>query len=253
MAAVGGTNNSSSSGDSSHAGGNAAAGSSTASTSADDRRSGGSSAAEGDAAGLAGPGNRAGAAGGEGSADATAGPRGGTAGAAGGATPAGASGSASGASALGGTPGGVGAPSIQLGHERRGSAAQTRGANWANAEASRRASAITRPIKVIVGPQQLAVVGVEDANASDNSGIVSFNQPVDRVLDQLAAAIHKQVADWGIAGDGMYWRPTLVVDVQAGAQRQAERLAELLENSGVDVRLPQATARASEGGPDAAR
>jgi hypothetical protein len=40
----------------------------------------------------------------------------------------------------------------------------------------------------------------------------------------------------------------LVVSVAPGAEKQAERLAELLDNSGVDVRLPQVTAQAVEGG-----
>jgi hypothetical protein len=166
-----------------------------------------------------------------------------------GATGANGSGSSAGAAASGG--GGVSLPSMQLGAQRRGSAADARGANWANAEASRRAAAVTRPIKVTVGAQQLAVGGAIES--AGDSSVVPFNQPVDDVLDQLAAAIQEQIADWGIAGDGMYWRPTLVVAVESGAQRQAERLAELLEDSGVDVRLPQATASAPRGGDRATR
>ena len=140
----------------------------------------------------------------------------------------------------------AGTSSIQRGNRRAGSAADTRGANWANAEASRRASAITRPIKMIVDADRLTLLNGEGAAAE--RGVVSFQQPKDEVLDQLAGAIQAQTADWGLAGDGMYWRPTLVVTVRPGAERQAERLAELLENSGVDVRLPQAAAQAAGGG-----
>ena len=94
------------------------------------------------------------------------------------------------------------------------SAADARGANWANAEAKRHTSAITRPIKVVVAVEQLTVLG--DAAEAPPS-VVSFQQPVDGVLDQLATAIQERVRDWGLAGDDMYWRPTLVVTVAPGA------------------------------------
>jgi TolA-binding protein len=150
-------------------------------------------------------------------------------------------GSMSGPSGNAGGKGGV--PSVQVG-PKSGSIADKRGANWANAEAARRTSAITRPVRVVVRSEQLAVIpeGGTEADAT----IVSFKQPVDRVVDQLAGAVQMQVVDWGLAGDAMYWRPTLVVTVAPGAQRQAERLAQLLDNSGLDVRLPQSTASASQ-------
>jgi hypothetical protein len=150
-------------------------------------------------------------------------------------------GSMSGPSGNAGGMGGV--PSVQVG-PKSGSIADKRGANWANAEAARRTSAITRPVRVVVRSEQLAVIpeGGTEADAT----IVSFEQPVDRVVDQLAGAVQMQVVDWGLAGDAMYWRPTLVVTVAPGAQRQAERLAQLLDNSGLDVRLPQSTASASQ-------
>jgi hypothetical protein len=132
----------------------------------------------------------------------------------------------------------------------RGSVADSRGVNWANAEASRRASAITRPIRVQVTAEQINVLG--DAGGSEQQS-VSFHQPVDRVMDELAGAVQTRIQDWGLAGDGMYWRPTLVVTVTPGADRQARRLAELLENSGIDVRLPESIAGAAAGGDHATR
>jgi hypothetical protein len=148
--------------------------------------------------------------------------------------------------------GAQGIPPMQMNqsNRRRGSsAADKRGVNWANAEASRNAAAITRPIKVQVNQDQILVFDADGRPA--DSGAISFKQPVDRVMDRLAGAVQRQVADWGLAGDGMYWRPTLVVSVAPGAERQAQRVSELLENSGVDVRLPQATASAAggSGGP----
>ena len=50
-----------------------------------------------------------------------------------------------------------------------------------------------------------------------------------------------------------YAEHSQLVTVAPGAERQAQRLAELLDNSGVDVRLPQATAQAGSGGGSATR
>jgi hypothetical protein len=130
------------------------------------------------------------------------------------------------------------------------SAARTRGVNWANKAANRRASPINRPIHLIVRPDQLTLI---DTNAVPDPAalqgkVVSFHQPGEKVLDQLAAAIREQTRDWGLAGHGMYWRPTLVFQVAPGAERHAQRLAALMEDSGVDVKLPAAvTPRSAEG------
>lgn len=131
---------------------------------------------------------------------------------------------------------GVGLPASLTKDKNVESAAKTRGENWANAAARQRSSAITRPIHVVIRPNQLAVL---DPNEIASGGsVVSFDQPSDRVLDELAAAVKRQVADWGIAGRGMYWRPELVFAVTPGSEPYASRLAALLEDSGVDVRLP---------------
>jgi chemotaxis protein histidine kinase CheA len=122
----------------------------------------------------------------------------------------------------------------------RSSEADSRGANWANAAASQNATAITRPIQVAVRADELIILA--DEAAATTGKVVTFNQPKNRVMDELATTVQLQVKEWGVAGRSMYWRPTLVLQVAPGAERQAQRLAELLENSGLDVRLPQQTA-----------
>ena len=129
---------------------------------------------------------------------------------------------------------------------QRGSAAAERGANWANAAASEKSSAITRPIKVIVGPNEICLLPEGSADPADAT-VVTFHQPTNRLMDQLADSVQQQIKEWGLAGRAMYWRPTLVLQVAPGAQRQAARLTELLEDSGIDVRMPQTAVRPAEG------
>ncbi|MBA3483514.1 MAG: hypothetical protein H0T51_17040 [Pirellulales bacterium] len=135
------------------------------------------------------------------------------------------------------------------------SAAETRGVNWANAAASRRSSAITRPIQVVVRPEQIDVLPTREdgGQASAEPTVVSFHQPTDKVLDQLAAVLQQHIKDWGLAGQNMYWRPTLVLQVAPGADQHAVRLNDLLKDSGVDVRLSQIASRPAEEPADARR
>jgi hypothetical protein len=49
---------------------------------------------------------------------------------------------------------------------------------------------------------------------------------------------------WGIAGKGLYWRPTLLMEVKPGAADRYAEVKALLADSGLDVheRQPHATA-----------
>jgi len=117
------------------------------------------------------------------------------------------------------------------------SAAKARGSNWANVAASRGAP-ITRPIHVIVGVDQLTIAPTSEAGRQyGEKYVVTFRQSREDVLDELAIVLQRHIEDWGYAGKGMYWRPTLSLQVSPEAVRQAERLNDLLTDSGVDVRL----------------
>jgi hypothetical protein len=123
------------------------------------------------------------------------------------------------------------------------SAAKSRGSNWANQAATLRATPVTRPIRVIVGRDQLQLMP-DDGGSFVEPTAVSFHQPTDKVLDDLAAAVRQQIDAWGLAGQSMYWRPTLVLQVAPGADRHAIGLHDLLRDSGLDVHF-QETATAA--------
>jgi hypothetical protein len=209
--------------------------------------SGAASRAAGDAGGAGAPGGAAGGSSASGASASAAGASSAMASTGGTASEGASAAAGSAASAATATNMGSGAPPVNL-NARRESAADTRGANWADAEATRRASAIARPIKVQVSAEQIAVLDSDNGASPAAATVVPFKQPVNAVLDQLAAAVADRKADWGLAGDNMYWRPTLVLYVTPGAERQAARLTELLDNSGIDVRLPQTAARPAAGG-----
>jgi len=68
-------------------------------------------------------------------------------------------------------------------------------------------------------PSQLICAGLSHASA----------------VDLLVTTIHQSIDSWGIAGRGMYWRPTLVLEVAPNG-KPAQRSRELLADSGIDVR-----------------
>ncbi|RIK75566.1 MAG: hypothetical protein DCC67_15140 [Planctomycetota bacterium] len=124
------------------------------------------------------------------------------------------------------------------------SAAKSRGSNWANTAASTRSTPITRPIQVLVKADKLTML--PEAQTASEPTVIGFDQATDKVLDDLAAGVQQRIEEWGLAGKGMYWRPTLVLRVAPGAERHAARLSRLLEDSGVDLRLEQVAARPTE-------
>ncbi len=130
------------------------------------------------------------------------------------------------------------------------SAAASRGSNWANEAASRRASAISRPIRVVVKPEQIDVMPTNQGGSGPvgQPTPISFHQPTDRVLDQLAATVKERMNEWGLAGNNMYWRPTLVLQVAPGAEQHAIRLNDLLRDSGIDVKFQEVASRTEGAG-----
>jgi hypothetical protein len=98
---------------------------------------------------------------------------------------------------------------------------------------------------VVVRPDEIDILG-DNGPVRQKPQVVTFHQPTDRVLDELAAAVQQHIKDWGLAGQGMYWRPTLVLQVAPGADRHAIRLNDLLRDSGVDVRFKDIASKPEE-------
>lgn len=128
------------------------------------------------------------------------------------------------------------------------SIADARGSDWAVQQAMRSAVPIQRPIQVVVRKNQVALLPSRHAQqgAGATGTVISLNQPLSKISDQFAAALKSRIEDWGLAGNGLYWRPVLELNVGPEAIETANRLVKLLSNSGVDVRL-QETANAKRG------
>ena len=168
--------------------------------------------------------------------------------------PAGASGAGGGASSGSGAPQGMAAAGgppmpglVQSGGQAGGqqaaggagsagasvSIAQARGKNWASLATQDRPIPLTRPIQVECALDEFRIL-------DDSGRRVRHRIPLDgdtaAAIDPLVKAVHARVAEWGLAGERMYWKPQLVLSATADGQSRRDDLERLLADSGLDTR-----------------
>ena len=129
------------------------------------------------------------------------------------------------ASSADGSPGASGAG-------RAHSLAHRRGANWGLPDASAHSVPITRPIPVECHRDRLVIVPERGLRGGTT---IPLAARTEASIDDFVSAVWEHMEGWGIAGNGMYWRPILKVHVAPDAQRRFTELAILLANSGLEV------------------
>jgi len=151
-----------------------------------------------------------------------------------------ASGSGSGSSATpGGQPSGstATAASMSMSSQNVKSIAQSRGKNWAVSPKTRGAVPIRRPIHVVVRKDRLTLMPSRHviSGIGATGTVIPLNQPTRQVSDAFVEALQTRVDGWGLAGNGLYWRPVLELRIGPEAESTARGLAKLLQHSGVEV------------------
>jgi hypothetical protein len=111
--------------------------------------------------------------------------------------------------------------------------AKTRGRDWALPDAAGGSTPITRPIRVYCYPDRLEIAA---ESGTAGSQIVALTARTEETIDTFVSAVWDHMDSWGIAGNGMYWRPILNVRVAPGAVGRYADLKSLLDSSGLDVR-----------------
>lgn len=125
--------------------------------------------------------------------------------------------------------------------------AATRGKDWALREKPARSVPVRRTIRVAVRNDQLAIVSDSAPIATAANGkVIAIHGDTVESLDEFVKQVHEQIDSWGMAGNGLYWRPVILLDVGPDGQRRADDLARLLKNSGLELRTEE-TARNPQG------
>lgn len=112
------------------------------------------------------------------------------------------------------------------------SLAQQRGRDWGLPAAARDAVPITRPISIICTNDRAIILSDELQPAN----VIRFSGRTVDSIDDLVSTVWDQVDGWGMAGQGMYWRPVLAIDVAADGEARFGALAALLDGSGLEVK-----------------
>jgi hypothetical protein len=130
-----------------------------------------------------------------------------------------------------------------------------RGKDWALHKKGPRAVPVRRTIRVIVHQDQLAILTDSAAKAPDAlpEKIVRFHGDTIESVDEFVKQVQREIEGWGIAGNGLYWRPVLILTVAPNGGGRSNDLARLLKNSGLDLRTEEIAHNASPGGSDETR
>jgi len=131
-------------------------------------------------------------------------------------------------------PFGAGGPQAPVGSpfDPPASLAETRGRDWALPQASSGAIAVVRPIRVYCYSDRMVLVPEPGLGTSK---VVRFSRRPEAAIDELVSAVWVYVQSWGMAGEGMYWRPVLSVQVAPGAESRFKQIESLLEGSGLQI------------------
>jgi hypothetical protein len=97
---------------------------------------------------------------------------------------------------------------------------------------------IARPVVVECRSDKL-VVHADSATSKVVKEIPMPGATVNSVND-LVGAVSEQATTWGPAGRGMYWKPSLSMQVAPGGEARYQDLQKLMTDSGLDVRQAQA-------------
>jgi hypothetical protein len=119
------------------------------------------------------------------------------------------------------------------------SLAKKRGRDWGVPDASNRRVGITRPVFIVCAPDRLIILPEQGSGGGKE---VPIGLRMQDSIDPLVAGVAQHVKTWGIAGKGLYWRPTLVVEIRPGAAGQYAELKALMVDSGLEVKERQTPA-----------
>ena len=148
-----------------------------------------------------------------------------------------------------------GSSSSAAGQRKSGQRGQS-GEDWALSKRSPSDIAIRRNIRVLVRGDRLELLTSSSSRARSGPVVgstVYLDGATEEGVRELIDEVQSQIKSWGMAGQGLYWRPVLLLDVAADGGARARDLSRLLESSGIDISYDRTAKRRVTGGNDATR
>lgn len=130
-----------------------------------------------------------------------------------------------------------------IGSSKAASLARTRGENWGLPDAARGAVPITRPVHIVCDADHLTLVS--DSRDGRGVKVIALGPRTEDCLAELVSSVWERIDAWGIAGNGMYWRPVLSMEIVPGGEGRYRDLEALLAGSGLAVQEKPASQSAT--------
>ena len=113
------------------------------------------------------------------------------------------------------------------------SLASSRGSGWATNNLQPDAVGIQRPIYLVCATESISLLPEKGTSQE----LVSWQHGgrTEQVVDALVKGIQERLDSWGIAGQGIYWKPVLKIKVNPHADDVYRQLRHLLDDSGIEV------------------
>ncbi len=125
-------------------------------------------------------------------------------------------------------------------------AAENRGKDWALKQKPARAIPVRRTIRVTVAKDQVAILPDSGPATAGGKAIPIRGDTVES-LDEFVKQVRDHIDGWGMAGNGLYWRPVVVLNVAPDGQQRASDLTRLLKNSGLEIRADETAKNLTQG------
>ncbi len=131
--------------------------------------------------------------------------------------------------------------------KERAMSAESRGKDWALKQKPPRAVPVRRTIRVSVAKDQLTIMP-DSGLAAERSKTIKLQGDTVESVEAFVKEVRDHIEGWGIAGNNLYWRPVVVMNVQPDGQQRASDLTRLLKNSGLEIRPEETAKNAPQGG-----
>lgn len=114
---------------------------------------------------------------------------------------------------------------------------KSRGKNWAIASGRPGTIPIRRSIQIAVRDD--AVIILPEASPTNEASAAGqefkFGNAPDEAYEDLISAVEQRIRNWGIAGEGLYWRPVVELKIGPESDQRVNELMRYLKFSGVEI------------------
>ncbi len=136
-------------------------------------------------------------------------------------------------------PAGAGAPSMSFQRSpAKHSVASQAGSNWALPSASQRSVAVLRNVRAQLDDERLLLL----SETGRVTQLVPLRETTAASAYEIRNAVWQEMENWGMAGYGMHWQPSLQIEVQPGGEHRFRDMETLFDNSGFAIRNKQRAA-----------